>query len=197
MSGTYTVRDNRVDFTDITDKSREMQEAINVLASKGIINGTTTTTFGPDGRITRAEIAALVVRTLSLLDQNADGRFSDVSRSDWFFGAVGSAKRHGIVNGTSPTTFTPRNTILKEQIVAICARTLKSVMNYRNPSNVPGILSSYTDSTSIAQWGLDDIALATRENLIVRRTDGRFNGSTTMTRGDAAIILYRMFMKIW
>ena len=70
-------------------------------------------------------------------------------------------------------------------------------MRYRDPANVNGILSAYTDASSIAQWGREDIALATRENLVVRRTDGNFNGSATMTRGDAAIILYRMFMKIW
>ena len=173
-----------------------MQDAINVLASKGIINGTTATTFGPDGRITRAEIAALIVRTLSKLDPDADGRFSDVRRSDWFFGAVGSAQRHGIVNGTSPTTFAPLSNILKDQIVAVCARTLRAEMKYRSPSNVSGVLSVYTDSASIAQWGREDIALATRENL-VGRTDGAFNGGATMTRGDAAVVLYRMFMKIW
>ena len=40
----------------------------------------------------RAEIAALIVRTLSKLDPNADGGFTDVARSDWYFGAVGSAR---------------------------------------------------------------------------------------------------------
>ena len=196
-SDTYTVKDNRINFSDVSNKSREMQNAINILASKGIINGTTATTFSPDGTITRAEIAALIVRTLSKLDPNADGGFTDVGRSDWYFSAVGSAKRHGIVNGTSPTTFAPRSNIQKDQIVAICARTLRAEMRYRSPSNVSAILSAYTDYASIAQWGHEDIALATRENLVVRRTDGRFNGSATMTRGDAAIILYRMFMKIW
>ena len=70
-------------------------------------------------------------------------------------------------------------------------------MKYKDPANVSGVLSAYSDASSIAQWGHTDIALATRENLVVKRTDGRFNGSATMTRGDAAIILYRMFMKIW
>jgi len=130
-------------------------------------------------------------------DPNADGGFTVVRRSDWFFGEVGSAKRFGIINGTSPTTFAPNNNIQKDQIVAICARTLRSGMGYRNPSDVSGALSRYSDAGSIAQWGREDIALATREGLVVYRTDGTFNGSATMTRGDAAIILYRMFMKIW
>jgi len=39
--------------------------------------------------------------------------------------------------------------------------------------------------------------LATRENLVVKRTDGKFMPKGTMTREDAAIILYRMFSRIW
>ena len=196
-SQTLTVRNNQRDFTDISNKSREMQDAINILASKGIISGTSATTFSPDGTITRAEIAALITRTLSKLNPNEHGGFTDVSRSDWFFGAAGSAKKHGIMQGTSATIFAPRTNIPKDQIVAVAARVLRNEMRYKDPANISGVLSAYTDASSIAQWGREDIALATRENLVVRRTDGSFNGSATMTRGDAAVILYRMFLKIW
>ena len=110
---------------------------------------------------------------------------------------MGSERRHGIVTGTSSTTFAPRSIIQKDQIVAICARVLRVEMGYRTPANVSSLLGTYTDSSSIAGWAHGDVALATRENLVVRRTDGMFNGRAAMTRGDAAIILYRMFMKIW
>jgi len=196
-SETLTVRERRMDFGDIANKSREMQNAINVLASKGIINGTSPTTFNPDGRINRAEIAALITRTLSKYDANADGRFTDVTRSNWFFGAVGSARRHEIMRGTSDTIFSPMVNIPKDQIVAVSARVLRNEMRYRDPSNISGVLSTYTDAGAIPEWARIDVALATRENLVVRRTDGAFNGTATMTRGEAALILYRMFMKIW
>jgi hypothetical protein len=58
-------------------------------------------------------------------------------------------------------------------------------------------LASYTDRAAIPGWALADIALATWENLVVKRTDGTFKPAFTMTRGDAAIILYRLFNKIW
>ena len=161
-SDKFTVKENKKDFSDISGKSLEMQDAIKILASKEIITGTSATTFSPDAPITRAEITTLIMRTLSKLDPNADGGFIDVISGSWYFGAVGSAKRYGIVNGTSATTFAPNNTILKDQIVAICARTLRAEMGYRSPSNVSGTLSIYSDAGSIAQWGLEDIALATR-----------------------------------
>src|SRR5699024_2785182 len=91
-SGIYKVVNNEKDFADIKDKSAEMQEAIKVLASKGIINGTTATTFAPDSTISRAEVTALLMRTISLLDPNANGNFADVNTSNWYCGAAGSAK---------------------------------------------------------------------------------------------------------
>lgn len=196
-SDTYIVKQNKKSFADISGKSKEMQEAILVLSSKGIINGTSTTTFSPDGTITRAEIAALIVRTLSRLDSNANGGFIDVSKSDWYYGAVGSAKKCGIINGIGSATFAPKSNIRKDAIVAICARTLRLEMKYKDPTDVEKWLSGYTDRRGMASWGLTDFALATRENLVVKRTDGKFNGNGTMTRGDASIILYRMFNKIW
>jgi len=197
FSDTYTVKENKKNFKDISAKSREMQDAINILASKGIINGTSVTTFSPDGAITRAEITALIVRTLSRLNENADGGFKDVKKSDWFCGAVGSAKKYGIINGTSATTFAPNDKIRKDQIIAIAARTLRSEMKWKTPKDTDKYLNKFTDKSSLPKWGTDDFALASMADLIVLRTDRKFNPSDTMTRGEAAIVLYRVFMKIW
>ena len=196
-TGTYIVKENKKDFSDIQSKSAEMQEAIRVLSSKGIINGTSPTEFSPDATITRAQIAQLITKTLSKLDANANGGFSDVKSSDWFYGAAGSAKAHGIMSGTSETTFSPNVNISKDQIVAVSARVLRNEMHYNNPSNASSLLNKYSDGNAVPDWAKTDVALATQLNLVVQRTDGSFSPSTTMTRGDAAIILYRMFMKIW
>jgi hypothetical protein len=72
---------------------------------------------------------------------------------------------------------------------------LTSEMNYKTPSNPSSYLGKYSDS--IATWAQSEVALATKENLVVYRTDGTFSGDKTMTRGDAAIIIYRLFQRIW
>ena len=196
-SGIYKVVNNEKDFSDIKDKSAEMQEAIKVLASKGIINGTTATTFAPDSTISRAEVTALLMRTISLLDPNANGNFADVSTSNWYCGAAGSAKEHNIINGYEDNTFRGNTIIAKDQIVAVSARTLKQQMNYKTPSDVESELSVYADVNSIASWAKEDVALATMTNLVLKRTDNTFSGSDGMTRGDAAIIMQRLFNKLW
>ena len=196
-SGIYKVVNNEKDFSDIKDKSAEMQEAIKVLASKGIINGTTATTFAPDSTISRAEVTALLMRTISLLDPNANGNFADVNTSNWYCGAAGSAKEHNIINGYEDNTFRGNTVIAKDQIVAVSARTLKQQMNYKTPSDVASELSVYADANNIANWAKEDVALATMTNLVLKRTDSTFSGSDGMTRGDTATIMQRLFNKLW
>ena len=196
-SGVYQVVNNEKDFADIKAKSQEMQEAIKLLASKGIINGTTETMFEPDSTISRAEVTALLMRTLSLLDPNADGGFADVTPQNWYYGAAGSAKEHNIINGFEDNTFRGDAVIAKDQIVSVSARTLREQMDYKTPSDVTGELSIYTDAGSIANWAREDVALATMTNLVLKRMDGKFDGSAGMTRGDAAIIVKRLFDKLW
>ena len=173
-----------------------MQDAIRVLASKGVINGTSATEYSPDNTITRAEVAALIVRMLGKLDPNADGGFADVTRSNWYFGAAGSSKRHGIITGFEDNTFRGTVQIPKDQLFVVLARVLKTEMNYSVPKSAADYLA-YSDADKIAAWAKDDVALATMANLIVKRTDGRFNPTEQMTRGDTAIVIYRLFQKIW
>ena len=196
-SGVYRVVNNEADFTDIKSKSQEMQDAIKELASKGIINGTTETTYAPDDTISRAEVTALLMRTLSLLNPNANGNFADVTSANWYCGAAGSAKEHNIINGFEDNTFRGDAVIAKDQIVAVSSRTLREQMDYKTPSDVNGELSVYSDAGSIANWAREDVALATVTNLVLKRTDGKFGGSVGMTRGDAAIIIKRLFDKMW
>ena len=194
-SGTYTVATNEVNFTDITNKSVEMQKAIKYLASKGIISGTGGTNYSPDASISRAEIAALLVRALGKLNSSATNSFTDVKSSDWYYTAAGSSQKAGYISGFEDNTFRGTNPINKEQIVAVSARVLISDMKYKTPSNTASYLSKYSDT--VASWAQPQVALATKENLVVYRTDGTFSGAKNMTRGDAAIIIYRLFQKIW
>ena len=196
-SGIYTVVDNEKNFEDIKDKSAEMQETIKLLASKGIISGTSETKFSPDKSISRAEVAAIILRTLSKLDQNADGNFSDVTKQNWYFGVAGSAKNTGIISGYPDNTFRGNIVIPKVQIVSVTSRVLKNEMNYFDVNDAEKILSVYGDSSNIAKWAKNDVALATDVNMVIRRTDSLFGGNDDMTRGDAAIILKRLFDKIW
>lgn len=183
-------------FKDISGKPKEMQDAITILASIGVINGITEDEFKPDGTVTRAETAALIIRMLSNTEPGEREGFEDVGADDWFCDAVYGARKLGIMNGIDESTFSPLSSIRKDQFIAITARILRSEAGCENPFNIWEILDLFTDAGEIAGWAQADVALAASENLIMRRPDGRFDGNAEITRGDAAIILFRLYMSI-
>jgi len=62
-------------------------------------------------------------------------------------------------------------------------------MNYFDVIDAEKILSAYGDSTNIANWAKNDVALAIDINMVIRRTDSLFGENDDMTRGNVAIIL--------
>ena len=195
ISGTYAVETNEMDFTDITDKSSEMQKAIKYLAAHGIAMGSGGTNYSPNDSISRAELTALVLRALGKVDSKATPTFTDVTTANWYYATAASSQKLGYITGFEDNTFRGTATINKEQIVVVAARVLGGEMNYKTPSNPAVYLSKYSDT--VVSWAQSQVALATRENMVVYRTDGTFSGAKDMTRGDAAIIIYRLFQRIW
>ncbi len=195
-SGVYQIVNNEKDFEDIKHLSEEMQDSIKILAAKGIIEGTSAKEFSPEDSISRAEVAALLLRVLSQVDPNADGGFADVKKSDWFYGTAGSAKAYGMILGFEDNTFRGNVTIAKDQILAIASRVLQREMKYITPEK-PEEWLTFADASSIADWAEKDIALTTMANIITRTADNTIHADEDMTRGDAALIIMRLFYKIW
>ena len=61
-------------FTDISDKSDEIQLAINQIGELGISNGKTATTFAPDDNVTREEMAMFIERFLENVKAGPGGQ---------------------------------------------------------------------------------------------------------------------------
>jgi hypothetical protein len=197
VRATYQNKDMTKDFSDIQNINRSMRDAIQFLAGQGIINGITETTFAPGQSITRAQLTQLIVSAITKLNLNASVYFSDVSQNDWMRPAVGTGKDLGIIAGNPDGTFLPNNTITKDQIVAIASRTLSQEMGYKRLPSPGTELSRFSDKESIPEWAWSDVALASKNDLFAKATSGLFNPSSNMTRGDAAVIIKRLFDKLW
>jgi len=196
----FSVVENVENFEDIQELSEEMQMAIRVLASQNIVFGTERNRFDPEAPLSRAEIAAITVRMLDRLDpidvSRFHFRFNDVQPNDWFYEAVGSAYGRGIMQGDG-RYFYPSLTITRNQLASVAARILRNEMGYHTPSNPNHYLSRFIDRNDIESWSVEDISLATWAGIVTPRADGRFHPNATVTRGEAALMLYRMYQRLW
>lgn len=119
----YAVINHEKTFSDIG--SHWAKEDIELLASKLIINGISDELFAPDESLTRAQFAALLVRSLGIVrDETSDPSFHDVSSDAWYADAVAIASKAGLVTGYADGSFRPDERISREQITVMLARHL-------------------------------------------------------------------------
>lgn len=109
-------------FKDIKSADGDPDHSgIEFCLDNGIMNGTGADTFSPNDTITRAQFATMFYRLAGSPETSASNRFSDLTE-DWYKKSVNWAAENGVINGTGGSSFSPYNTITREQIAAIFYR---------------------------------------------------------------------------
>ncbi|HEY3375711.1 MAG TPA: S-layer homology domain-containing protein [Candidatus Aquicultor sp.] len=75
----------------------------------GLIKGYPDGRFRPNNNITRAEIAAIIVRASGVATNTNGTTFSDVPSSFWAFNEIMTARNDGFLSGYTDNTFRPNN----------------------------------------------------------------------------------------
>ncbi len=140
--------------------------AVGVLASSGIINGTSETTFEPARAITRAEFTAICTRFAKAASGSVS--FTDVSVNHWAYGAISTAVSYGWVRGDGTGKFNPDAKITRAEAAAIVNRVLgrlgdSAAIKAGEGERFPDVSESF--------WGFIDIVEATTDH------DYRFDAS--------------------
>lgn len=107
-------------FTDI-NPNHSAYNAIKALYEKGILIGTSTTTFSPDAIVTRAAAITALGRMLGV-EESESTIFSDVQQGSWYSGYVGWAAANGIIIGDGYGHFLPNKGITAAHMDLILSR---------------------------------------------------------------------------
>lgn len=111
-----------VSFADVPEDAW-YREAVETLATLGIVEGIGNDQFAPERTITRAEFTVIAMRfTNGALE--GENIFSDVSEDQWFYDQVVGSIQYGWITGYTDGTFRPYNTIARSEVTAITNRML-------------------------------------------------------------------------
>jgi hypothetical protein len=165
------------------------KKQIEVLASKGIINGTTATTYSPGAKITRGDFISLLVRTLNL-NAKFEQNFDDVSKGSSCYNAVGIAKKLGITTGTGGGKFAPKAPISRQDMMVMVAKALKVSRNMKIDGTAAD-LAGYTDAADITGSAVGSVATLVKKG-IVSGNAHKINPKGGTTRAETAVIMYRL-----
>ena len=177
------------EFSDLTGYEWA-KDYIIPLAAKGIIKGTSDSTFSPANNITRADFMVLLMRLLEITGTETNG-FADVPADSYFAGAVTSAKELGIAKGGSDGNFKPYDSITREDLCVLVYRALTGVGYLPVVPNDGSFTKKFSDVEEISDYAFD----AMRElylNEIIGGSDGMVNPKGFATRAETAVIMYRI-----
>lgn len=181
----YAVVENNKSFEDVT--SHWAKEDIELLTSKLVVKGVDSKRFNPNGKVTRAEFAAMLVRALGLSTDQAQAVFKDVDENSWYGGIVQKAVQAKIINGYEDGTFRPHENITRQEMAVMIIRAFEftgtTVDVHENEEN---LLSEFTDGDGIQPWAKEAIAKAVRASIVSGRSESEFVPNGTATRAEAA-----------
>ena len=181
-----------VNFKDI--ESHPLKDDIVFLAERGIIKGRTEDKFVPEGELTRAEFVTLISRVLKLEPKNKNVlTFKDVNNTDWFYEAVKIAYDYKIVDGTSPTTFSPNDKVTREQMMVIIMRILNDKGITDTLEDTGKVIDVFKDSEKLSPWAVEHMTNGVKYGLFEGRTEDTLNPRDNAMRAEAAQILKKLY----
>ncbi|HEY4430743.1 MAG TPA: S-layer homology domain-containing protein [Paenibacillus sp.] len=188
-NGTYAIGFAKKIFED-TSKYKWAEKQISVLASKGIIRGTSVTSFSPQKNITRAEFLKLLVNILGL-KADINENFDDIAENAHYYNEVAIAKALGITSGLGNNKFEPSEQISRQDMMVLVEKAFQV-------AGKPGVegsnedLQRFNDADKIASYARNSVASLIKEGMITG--DGsKINPNGKTTRAEAAVILYRIY----
>jgi len=179
-------------FSDIEDYSWA-QKQIEVLASKGIINGTSATTYSPGLYVTRADFITLLTRALEI-KADFSKNFDDVKSTDYYYNAIGVAKELGIAVGTGNNKFNPNQHITRQDMMVLILRALK-IADINLSEGSKKDIDRFIDTSSVSDYALEAVATLVKEGIIIG-SNNKIRPKEYTTRAETAVMIYRIYKLI-
>lgn len=178
-------------FTDITGH----WAADNILfaASRGLLSGTSDTTFSPGTGMTRGMFVTALGRLAGINpDSYKTGKFTDVKADAYYAPYVNWAAQTGIVTGVTATTFAPDTNINREQM-AVIMKNYAAKLGYDLPQTLKAV--TFADNANISSWAKDAVRAMQQAGILAGKNGNKFDPKGTATRAEVATVL-RRFVEI-
>ena len=178
-------------FTDIT--GHWAADNILFVASRGLLSGTSDTTFSPNTGMTRGMFVTALGRLAGINpDSYKTGKFTDVKADAYYAPYVNWAAQTGIVEGVTAITFAPDTNINREQMAVIMANYAKK-LGYDLPKTLQAV--TFADNAQISSWAKDAVKAMQQAGILAGKANNRFDPKGTATRAEVATVL-RRFVEI-
>lgn len=174
-------------FTDIANHWAKTD--IEFVVNRGLMSGTSNTTFAPNSAMTRGMFVTALGRLSGVNTKDYQAKvFTDVKADAYYAPYVNWAKSKSIVNGTTATTFAPDQSITRQEMAVIMSNYAKA-MGYTIPETRTAV--TFADNGSIGSWATAAVKQMQMAGILNGKDGNRFDPTGTATRGEISAMLHR------
>jgi hypothetical protein len=172
-------------FTDIS--SHWAKESIDYVVGRGLLSGTSETTFTPNSAMTQGMLVTALGR-LANVDTKAytTSSFTDVKADSTFHPYIEWAYKKGIVQGTGNGKFEPDRAVTREEIAVIFSNYAKAT-GYTLP--VTRTATAYADASSIGSAYKTAVTAMQQAGIVMGDTGNKFNPKASATSAEFSSML--------
>lgn len=150
----------------------------------GIMKGISNTLFDPEGTLTRAQAAAVVVRMLPQLEGGrAVATFSDIE-GHWAQSEIEEAVAAGLLEGYPDGTFRPEDKMSREEMAVLLARMIQL--------DAQGTQTPVFSDVGEDRWSYEEITALAGAGILQGVGDNTFRPQQGLTRGEMAALVRRV-----
>ncbi len=153
----------------------------------GVLAGDENHNLNPKANITRAEMAAVLVRLLGASEPCDLSAYTDVDPDAWYCRELSCAVNAGIFGGVSATSMQPNAPITREQAIVVLSRAFGITDLSREA------YKEFTDSGKVSSWARDAMSAMKKQGLANGYEDGSFHPQSSITRAEVAQLLFNLF----
>ncbi len=183
-----------VSFTDISHRAWAIN-AINSMASKGIIAGVGNNKFSPDANCKRCDFVIVLTKILGVDGDIAAENFSDVAKDSYYYNYVGIAKSLGIDAGVKNDKFRPDDYITREEIMVMVYQGLSSKGVEMNTDT--SVLVNYSDSIEVSAADEEAVAALINGGYVTGTSATTLEPSANITRAQMAVLMDNVYSKLY
>lgn len=185
LSNNVFAREYAQRFWDVS-KDHWAFEYIADLTERKVIRGYEDGSFRPERTVTRAEWAKMMVDAAGVNSSDNKVYWEDL-KDHWANNYVNAASKY--LTGYSDNYYRPDQAVTREDV----AVALVKIKGYDISDVDFAYLNSFTDVSSISNYAKAYVAVGVQQNLIAGFSDKTFRGQDTLTRAEAATLMYRAF----
>jgi len=174
-------------FTDI--EGHWAKNDIEFVASRGLFNGTSKTTFSPNTAMTRGMFVTVLGRLAGAdVSGYKESSFTDVKNNAYYMGYIEWARENGIVNGIGNDKFAPDEPVTREQMAVIMQRYAKAI-----GFTFPKVHEEkvFADGEKISSYAREAVKQMQTAGLINGKGGNIYDPQNTATRAEVSAILHR------